>query len=261
MRIEALNKKFHHAYQTLVDTVEELVVKDGKNLQQAIHSAEEKLSECSGLSKVEVQEISTELKQVFQTLNVHLNDAKESFKEEFKQNTVFVTDSIWGKFLKIVDTNTVQLLAFEKNLEEQVQEIRTVEHLTNHQEHTQWNSDHELWLVEIALWKIQHAKALSKLDEIEKAINQHSNDLDEYAQVVQAHEAREHEQEEVMANAERDPSIHVLEALDGKRNAMHKQERQEHNQQTKLHRSMKKYHFGMMLLLNNLYKQALQEAV
>jgi len=51
MRIEELNKDLKRAYQTMVDTVEELVVKDGKNLQQAMHSAEETLNEWEELSK------------------------------------------------------------------------------------------------------------------------------------------------------------------------------------------------------------------
>ena len=126
MRIKELNSDFQHAYKTLVDNVEELVVKEGKNLQQALHSAEEKLSEWGELSKEEAQEISTELKHDFQKLSVSLNDAKESYKEEFKQEAAYITDSIWNKLLKIMDTSTAQLLAFEKNLEEKVLDIRNI---------------------------------------------------------------------------------------------------------------------------------------
>lgn len=258
MRIKELNSDFQHAYKTLVDNVEELVVKEGKNLQQALHSAEEKLSEWGELSKEEAQEISTELKHDFQKLSVSLNDAKESYKEEFKQEAAYITDSIWNKLLKIMDTSTAQLLAFEKNLEEKVQEIRTGEHLTNHQEHNQWNSDHKLWSAEIALWKKESTQAQSKLGEIETAIKQYSDALDEHAQVVQSHEARDHEHEEVMANAEQDPSSHVLEAAVEKDAAMHIQERKEHNQHAELHNTMKKHHSEMMSLVNRLHKKALQ---
>lgn len=257
MRIEELNKDLKRAYQTMVDTVEELVVKDGKNLQQAMHSAEEKLSEWNELSKEQVQEISTELKHDFQTLNENLNEAKESYKEEFKKDAAYVTDSIWGKLMKITDSNTEQLLVFEETLKEQAQAVTSGEHLTEHQEHTQWNSEHELWLAEIALWKKEHAEAFSKLEKIEAAISQHSDDLDEHAQVIQAHEARDHEHEEVMAKAEQDPSSKVFEVADDKEVAVHKQERQEHHQHAELHNTMKKHHSEMMSLVNKLYKQTL----
>ncbi len=257
MRIEELNKDLKDAYQTMVDTVEELVVKDGQNLQQALLVAEEKLNEWEELSKEQVQEISTELKHDFQTLDENLNQAKESYKEEFKKDAAYVTDSVWGKLLTIMDTNTAQLLAFQKNLKEQVQEITTGEHLTEHQEHTQWHSDHGLWLAEVDIWKKEHTEALDKLAKIEKAISQHSNALDEHAQVVQAHEARDHEHEVVLANAEQDPTSRVFEVKEGEEAAVHKQEKQEHTQHAELHNTMKKHHSEMMSLVNKLYKQTL----
>ncbi len=255
MRIEEMNKDVKRAYQTMVDTVEDLVVNQGQNLQQAMNSAEEKLNEWKELSKDEVEEITTELKHDFQTLGDNLNESRESYKEQFKKEAAYVTDSVWGKLLTIMDTNTAQLLAFQKNLNERVQAIKGDDHLTEHQEHTQWNSDHGLWLAEIEIWKKEHAEALDKLEKIEKSITQHSALLDEHAQVIKAHEARDHEHEEVIAKAEHDPTSKVFETAENDEVAVHTQEKQEHTQHAELHHTMRKHHFAMMSLVNKLYKE------
>ncbi len=255
MKIEEMNKDLKRAYQTLVDTVEDLVVNQGENFQEAMKSAEEKLSEWKELSKEEVEKISSELKRDFQTLGDNLNESRESYKEQFKKEAAYVSDSIWGKLLTIMDTNTAQFLAFEKNLKERVQAIKGDDHLTEHHEHTQWHSDHGFWLAEVEVWKKEHAEALDKLAKIEKAINQHSDMLDEHAQVITAHEARDHEHEEVLSKTEHDPTSYVFEVKEDEEAAVHKQEKQQHQQHAELHSTMRKHHFAMMSLVNKLYKE------
>ena len=258
MRIEEMNKDLKQAYQTMVDTVEDLVVNQGENLQQALHTAEEQLSEWKELSQAEVEEITTELKHDFKKLDENLNESREAYKEEFKKEAAYVTDSVWSKLLAIMNTNTAQLIAFEKNLKDRVDAIKSDDHLTEHQEHTQWDSEHALWRAEIALWKKEHAEALDKLHTIEKAIDQHSQLLDEHAQAITAHEAREHEHEETMAKAEKDPTSHVFEVKDEAKVAVHEQEKQEQEQHAELHDTMRKHHFAMMSLVNKLYKETRQ---
>jgi len=239
----------------MVDTVEDLVVNQGENLQQALNAAEEKLNEWKELSKEEVEVISSELKHDFQKLDENLSEAKDSYKEQFKKEAAYVTDSVWSKLLTIMDTNTAQLLAFQKNLNERVMTIKGSGHLTEHQEHTQWNSDHGLWLAEVEIWKKEHKEALDKLAKIEKTITQHSAMLDEHAQVIKAHEARDHEHEEALAKAEHDPTSRVFEVKEDEEAAVHSQEKQEHTQHAELHDTMRKHHFAIMSLVNKLYKE------
>jgi len=259
MKIEMLNKSFHIAYQTLLDTVEERVVNDGESLQQALVYAEEKLNEWGVLNMEEVQEICIELKQDLGNLSEHLNEANESFKKESKQHSPFVTDPTWDQSWNIINTNTILLSSISKNSKKQAQEINKDENLTNQQEHTQRNSDYDLWLTEIALWKIQYAKSFDKLDEIEKVIKQHSNMLDEHAAVTHALDVRGHAHEKVISIAKQHPSIHVIEELEDKENFMRKQKRQEHIKHAELHNSMKKYHSEMMSLIDKLYKKVIKE--
>ena len=255
MKTEDMNKEFKRAYKSLVDTVEELVVKDGKSLQQAMHTAEERLSEWNNLNKKQVEEISTELTNNFHTLGESLKGAREAYKEQFQLDAAYVNDSIWDKLLKVMDANTAQLLVFEEDLKERAQAATSKVHLTEHQQHTQWKSDHELWLAEIALWKKEHDTALAQLADIEKTIKQHSDALDEHAQAVQAHEASDHEHEKTIANAEKDPSNQVFEESEDKEASVHKQEAQEHRQHAELHDTMKKSHLKMMASVAELYKK------
>ncbi|WP_299872854.1 hypothetical protein [uncultured Cocleimonas sp.] len=255
MRIEEMNKDLKRAYQTMVDTVEDLVVNQGENLQQALQIAEEQLGEWKDLSKEEVEVISSELKHDFKKLEDNLSESREAYKEAFKKEAAYVSDSIWSKLLTIMDTNTAQLLAFQKNLNERVLSIKSADHLTEHEEHTQWSSDHGLWLAEVEIWKKEHAEALGKLAKIEKAIAQHSTLLDEHVQVIKAHEARDHEHEEVLAKAEHDPTSHVFEVKEDEEAAVHAQEKQEHTQHAELHDTMRKHHFTIISLVNKLYKE------
>ena len=257
MSTEKPNKDFKDAYQELVDAVEELVVKEGKSLQEAFQLAEYKLDKWEELSQEEVQEISHGLKKDFQNLGHGLNLVKESYKEELKLDAAYITDSIWDKLLNIMDSNTAQLLAFEKNLDEQVQELTTAEHITNHQEHSQWESEHKLWLSEIALWKKESIQAQAQLEAIEIGIKKYSDALDEHAQVVQAHESSEHDHEKTMAKAEKDPTSQVFAEADEDGIELHKQEKHEHDQHAELHQSMKKHHAEMMSLINRLYKKVI----
>ena len=256
MGIKELSKDFQQAYHELVDNVEELVVKERKNLQQALDEAEKLLDEKGDLAEDEIKKASSELKHDFKNLNLGLNKAKEAYKEEFSLDAAYLTDSIWEQLHNIMDSNTAHLLAFEKNLEERVQEIKAAQHLRDHSEHTEWNSEHGLWLTEVSLWKRESILAQQKLSEIGTAIKLYSNALDEHAQVIEAHAATEHDHEKAMANAEKDPSSEVFEAADDTSAAVHKQEKKEHLQHAELQNTMKQHHNELMFLVDMLHKKA-----
>lgn len=74
MKPEDNNSELRRAYQNLVETVEDLVVKEGKTLQQAMFFAEDKLSEWNELSKKQVQDISEELNHDYGDGVKHLSE-------------------------------------------------------------------------------------------------------------------------------------------------------------------------------------------
>jgi hypothetical protein len=258
MEAQELNKKMKRAYENMVDTIESLVDKEGKTLKEAVEIAEKKLSDWQELTKEESQKIIDEVKSDLKSIGETLNGAKEAYKEQFKLDAAYLTESIWEKLSKAADVGTEEFLAFTESLKERVQEIRMDDHASEHKEHLRWSSDHGFWLDEIELWKKDHQRALEKLQAIEARIKKHNDLLEEHAQAIRAHEALDHEHEEVMAANELDPTSKIVEAKDDKESIIHNQERQEHAKHAALHDSLKKDHRKMMALINHLYEQVVE---
>jgi SHS2 domain-containing protein len=135
MKSDDLKSKLQKAYQSMVDTIDVLVKKEGKTLREALENAEEKLSEWEELTKEEVHEISTEVKNDLQSIGETLEGAKQAYKKQLKMDTTYVTDSILEKLSQIADTPTAQFLLFKEQLEEQAQQAVTDEHNNEHNDH------------------------------------------------------------------------------------------------------------------------------
>jgi len=260
MKNQELSEQMKKAYQNMVETIEELIDKEGRSLKEAVELAEEKLSDVQELSKEEVQKISTEVKSDLKSIGETLYGAKEAYKEQFKMDAAYLTESIWDKLSKVADVGTVEFLAFTEALKERVHNTRTDEDMREHQEHLGWHSDHEFWLDEIEIWKKDHQPALEKLQAIEAGMKKHTDLLEEHAQVIRAHEARDHEHEEGMAENELDPSSQVMEEKDEQKTEIHNQERGEHAKHAALHDAFKKGHRRTMAMINHLYKQVVEES-
>jgi hypothetical protein len=174
-------------------------------------------------------------------------------------DAAYLTDSIWEKLSKVADVGTEEFLAFTKDLNERVHELRAGNHANEHKDHLRWYSDHEFWLDEIEIWKKDHQHALEKLQAIEASIKKHTDALDEHAQAIRAHEELDHEHEEVMMTNELDPTSKVMEVDDDKDTVIHNQEREEHAKHAELHDFMKKGHRKMMAMINHLYKEVVDD--
>jgi len=223
MTTETLKEKLQHTYQSMLETIEVLVNKEGKTIREAFDHAKEKLSEIEELSREEIQEISDTVKQDLQSFGDVLVEATDSYKEKMKFDLAYISDSLLDTFTKIADSSTAQLIEFKNKIEQEAREASMDEHTKEHREHQSWHSDHALWLDEISLWKKDHQTALDKLQQIEQAIKQHSNALDEHAQVIQFHEAEDKKHEQAMAETEKDPTSQVLEQQDEAEQTTHQQ--------------------------------------
>ncbi len=259
MKTPELNEKMKRAYENMVETIETLVDKEGKTLKEAVEIAEEKLSNWQELTKEESQKIITEVKSDLKSIGETLNGAKEAYKEQFKLDAAYLTESIWEKLSKAADVGTEEFLAFTENLKETVDELRLEDHEREHKDHLRWSSDHEFWLDEIELWKKDHQRALEKLQAIEENIKKHTDLLEEHAQAIRAHEELDHQHEEVIAANELDPTSEVIEVKDEKEAKIHNQEKEEHAKHAALHDTLKKGHRKTMALINHLYEQVVEE--
>ena len=258
MKTQDIHEKLQHAYQEMVENIESLVEKEGKGLKEAVEIAEEKLSTWQELTKEEAQKISDEVKSDLKSIGETVQGAKAAYKEQFKLDAAYLTDSLWDKLSKVADVGKEEFFSFTKEIKEKAQEVRSSEHASEHKDHLRWYSDHEFWLDEIEIWKKDHQSALEKLQAIEAAIEKHSDVLDEHAQAIHAHEKMDQQHEEVLANSELDPSSRVFEEDDDKEINVHEQERTEHALHAELHNSLKKNHRKMMSLISHLYKDVVK---
>lgn len=245
----------HASYQAMVDNVEEFVVKEGKTLQQAFHAAEEKLVNAKDSSKEKIQQASKDLKNNLRLWGEAVEGATDAYKAQIQFDLAYVNHSIWEKLKSAANSNTAEFIEFTRTLNEKAQTVVSAEHLTAHQEHTQWGSEHALWLDEVEFWKKDHELALTKLAKIEKAFQQQSASLVEHAQAIQAHAETDHQHEEVLKNAEQDPTSQVFEEADEKETTKHKKQQKMHAKQAKLHDKFKSHHFKTMAMINMLYKE------
>jgi len=254
MKTQNINKKLQDAYEAMVEHTKSLIENENKSLKEALAAAEEKLSTMTEITKEEALKISDEVKSDLKSIGETLQGASDAYKEQFKLDAAYITDSVWEKLSKVADVGTEEFMEFTQDLKEKVQKIRTEGHASEHQDHLNWQGDHEFWLDEIEFWKKDHQRALEKLQAIEVAIKKHSDELEEHAQVIRAHEVMDHQHEEVMANNEIDPSSRVIEEDDDKEASIHEQEREEHAKHAELHDYLKKHHRSMMSMINHLYK-------
>jgi hypothetical protein len=259
MKTQEINEKLQSTYHKMVDTIESLVEKEGKSLKEAVNIAEEKLSAWQELSKEENQKVSDEVRSDLKSIGETIQGAKIAYKEQFKLDTTYLTDSIWNKLSKAADVGKEEFIAFTNDLKERTKKIRMSEHASEHLDHLQWDSEHDFWLDEIKIWKKDHQTALEKLKTIEASIKKHDESLDEHAQAIQAHQKLDHQHEKVMSNAELDPSSLVFEEDDDKDISMHKQESKEHSQHAELHNTLKKDHRKTMSLVSHLYKEVVKQ--
>ncbi len=255
MKMKKRTAELQASYQAMIDAVEEFVVKEGKTLQQAFHAAEKTLHDAKEVSKEQIEQTSKDLKNNLRVFSEAAEGVSEAYKEQIMFDFDYVSKSIWDKFQSIANSNTVELMAFAKDLREQAKTALTDEHTTAHQEHNQWSSEHALWLDEVEFWNKEHKKALTKLVEIEKSIKQQSSVLQEHVQAIQAHTKLEHEHEKTMKNSERDFSSKAYKEADVKENPVHQQERKMHAQESAKHHALKTHHFKVMAMINILHKE------
>ncbi|MFT6268784.1 MAG: putative nucleic acid-binding protein, partial [Alphaproteobacteria bacterium] len=214
MKNKKQTTELQDSYHAMVNSVEEFVVKEGKTLQHAFHAAEEKLCKAKDISKDKIQQASRNLKENLRVIGETVEGVSEAYKDRIKFDMAYVNNSIWDKLQSIAYSNTAELIEFTRTLKENAQTVITEDHLAAHQQHSQWDSDHALWLDEVKFWQKELDQALAKLTDVEKALKRQSALLLEHAQVIKVHAEIDHEHEQIMTNAEQDPTSEVFKVAD-----------------------------------------------
>jgi hypothetical protein len=243
------------SYKAMVEAIEEFVVKEGKTLQQAFVAAEQKLHDAKEISQEKIAQASDDLKNNLSVLSEAIEGASEAYKDNILFDVAYINATVWNKLQSIANSNTVELMAFTKNLQDSANAATTEEHLTAHHEHSDWASEHDFWLDEVALWKKDHDLALNKLALIEKAIKDHASELNKHVSAIQNHAKADHQHEETMANVEHDQTSKVFKDADNRNEPSHDKQRSAHAKQSEVHRKLKTSHIKTMAMINTLYKE------
>lgn len=243
------------SYREMVDNVEQFVVKEGKTLQQAFHSTEQKLTDAKEISKEKIQQASKELQSNLRLLSETAEGIGDAYKERIKFDLAYVNNSIWNKLQSIAKSNTVDLMEFSRTLQDRAQTAVTESHLAAHQEHNEWHSESVLWQDEIEFWSKENGQALQKLAEIEKSLKQQSSKLTKHANAIQAHIRKTEEHEATMKNVEQDYSSEVFKETDEKEETKHQIQRRIHTEQSESHHALKTRHFKVMAMINMLHRE------
>lgn len=255
MDTQDITSKLQRAYHSMVDILNDLVEKEGKSLKEAVGVAQQKLSGWEELTREEVEKVSAEVKQDLSSLDESLHKARQSFRDQLVLDTRYLKETSLDKLNQIADKATLELAQFREDLREKSEDVTEDKHETEHHQHQQWDSEHAMWLDDIAVWEREYKEAGEKLLVIQDGIRQHGVALQEHAQTIHAHQARDHEHETVMAAVERDQSNETAAGGDTSREEAHKQMQHVHEKHANFHQEIKQQHKETMVLIDKLYKQ------
>lgn len=254
MKTPKIEERLQHAYNEMLETVNDLIKKEKQPLMKATQTAQNKISELEEVTREEVDNISDEVRHDIASIGLVLENAREAFKEKLAFDGRYLKESTFEKLRDIAEHSALELAEFSEELKEQAQTYTEAFHQREHEEHTSWESDHLMWLADIRQWERENADALAHLDEIAAGLKEQASLIAEHKQVVRAHQAREHEHEADMAAVEKDDTNKNAQTRDSRDTDMHAEMRGLHENHSLLHQQLKRQHRTVIALINRLAK-------
>ena len=250
-----ISDKLQKAYHSMVVTLDELIDKEGKSLQEALDISKHKLSQFKELSHDEVEKISSEIKQDLSSFGEGVEGVRHSFREALALDARSLEESTLEKLNQIANKTTLEIIEFNQNLKQAAAEATEEFYEQEHDQHQLWDSENEMWLLDIDMWQKEHHLAEEKLIAIQDAIREQAVSLQEHAQTLRAHQHKIQQHESTMASFEKDPSNQVAEEKEEANQQEHKQMKKTHEIQAQLHQEIKFHHQKVMVLVDKLYAQ------
>jgi hypothetical protein len=259
MKTENIKNKLQHGYDSMFETIETSIKKEGKSLKQALDIADDKLKTVKDLSVDEYQHIRDEVRHDLHSLGEKLSDAKTSFTLRLQMDTIFMKNSAAKILSSIADQTAQELLLIKDSLLDKGNNIEKDKLYTTHREHGEWHDDHAFWLKEIEMWKKEHHEAGAKLLAIHDAIRHGGLELQEHAQAIRAHEVSDHDHEAILAKLEKQAENMLSPEESEKDIAAHEAMKKMHNNHARLHQYFKNKHRETMKLVERLNQLLTQQ--
>jgi len=269
MNTEKNEDKLQRAYQSMLDTIRQLIDKEGKNLKDATAIAERQLKTWKELTAEETTKISKEVQHDLQSLNAVLTESKETFVKQLSKDASYAKETALDTLSDIVEKTSQSLASLSEFLQNKEidqmtapnSQASTGSNITKaqshallfdtqtlgeqeHQDHREWHSARALWLDEIDIWKKDDQQAQDKLNAIREDLLKLEKKLDDHATAIRAHEVISQEHEVVIAEAKHDDIIHET----------HQDEKQAQIIIAQRHEQLKALHNSVMVLLEKLHK-------
>lgn len=252
MSKEDVDDKVEKAYQGMLHAVESLVGKDGKNIKDAIHIAEEKISDWSELGREEVSEISKEVEKDIGSIGETIEEAKKGFREKWEIDKKFISDTAWETLSSIADKTTLGLITLREELEERMAEATGDLHQREHKDHQQWKSDNAMWLDDIRLWENETEKAEKQLKLIQQGIQAHKAEIAAHAKKIKTDAYINDVHEKDISRAEKHPDNDVIQTINENNEEAYENMKGRHAHQEEAHAVLKQQHWKMILLIQKL---------
>lgn len=254
METKNIERKLEHAYHNMVESLEHLVMNEGKTLKEGLQIAEQKLFEWEELSNEEVTKIKGEVINDLAKMGEVAESIRKSFHEKLELDELYLKDVLLDKLSKIANQSTFDIIEFRETLKKQAEEASEQLHEDEHHDHQQMESEHALWLNEITLWQKEHQEAEEKLLAILDTVRENAVALQEHAQTIRAHQLTAHQHEATMALVEKDQTSEIAEEKNETNEQAHERMAYTHKNQARLHQKIKEHHRQAMVLIEKLYK-------
>ena len=254
MSKENTNDKTEKAYQSMLNSVEELVAKEGKNIKEAINIAEQKLSEWGELGREEVTTVREEVERDLGSIGETMEEAKKSFRQKWEMDAKYLSDATWNTLSSIADNTALALMDFREELQEKMQEATKDLHQREHKDHREWHSDHAMWSDDLTIWQKEQSQSEQYLAEAQEAINNHSAQLKEHARTIQTHKYIDSVHEKNISRAEQNPDNHNLKDIDDTNEASYEAMKESHEEEAAKHLQIKQNHREITLQMEKLHR-------
>jgi hypothetical protein len=111
-----------HAYETLLEHVEEFIGSEKHTLTEALHKAQERLHALGDLTREEIDDISSEFVKDLREVGEEAHEVGEFVGNALKMDAMYITDSILERLRSVADQTSLELMQLNEELARRIRE-------------------------------------------------------------------------------------------------------------------------------------------
>jgi ElaB/YqjD/DUF883 family membrane-anchored ribosome-binding protein len=135
MDTNEMKSKLQHAYESMLEHVEEFLKSETATLGDALQQAQTRLHELGDLSRDEIDDISSEFVKNLKDVGEEAHEVREFMGNALKMDAMYISSGILNRLKMVADQTSVELIQLNEELAERIKE--------REQEQQQSDSDKE----------------------------------------------------------------------------------------------------------------------